>query len=101
MAGSIYRSDAGRTAIRRWCEEALARSSLDGGTIETTAGPTFVTTAGAGHDVVLLPGTNFATATWRAFVSELGAAGRVTALDLPGQPGLSSGERPDREAYGP
>ena len=101
MPGSIYRSDAGRAAIRRWCEETLAASSLDGATIETTAGPTFVTTAGAGHDVVLLPGTNLATATWPAFVSELGAAGRVSALDLPGQPGLSTGERPGREAYGP
>jgi pimeloyl-ACP methyl ester carboxylesterase len=100
MARSIYRSDDGRTAIRRWCEEALDAASLDGTTLDTPAGPTFVTTASAGHDVVVLPGTNFATATWTGFVAALGTAGRVTAVDLPGQPGLSSQERPERDAYG-
>jgi pimeloyl-ACP methyl ester carboxylesterase len=101
MARSIYRSDDGRSAIRRWCEESLTTASLEGAALDTPAGPTFVTTAGAGHDVVMLPGTNFATATWTPLVRALGMAGRVTAVDLPGQPGLSSDERPERDAYGP
>jgi pimeloyl-ACP methyl ester carboxylesterase len=101
MARSIYRSDDGRSAIRRWCGESLTAASLEGATLDTPAGPTFVTTAGAGHDVMMLPGTNFATATWTSLVRALGTAGRVTAVDLPGQPGLSSDERPERDAYGP
>jgi pimeloyl-ACP methyl ester carboxylesterase len=101
MARSIYRSDDGRSAIRRWCEESLTAASLEGATLDTPAGPTFVTAAGAGHDVVMLPGTNFATATWTSLVRALGTAGRVTAVDLPGQPGLSSDERPERDAYAP
>ncbi|HSL12002.1 MAG TPA: alpha/beta hydrolase [Actinomycetota bacterium] len=99
MSRTIYRSDDGRAAIRSWCEQRLDASTLRGSTIETPAGPTFVATAGAGHDVVLLPGTNFATATWPAFVDALAATGRVTAADLPGQPGLSADERPARDAY--
>jgi pimeloyl-ACP methyl ester carboxylesterase len=101
MARSIYRSDEGRAAVRHWCEERLADAAIDARNVDTTAGPTSTATAGAGHDVVLLPGTNFATATWPSLVDDLAATGRVIAVDLPGQPGLSSEERPDREAYGP
>src|SRR5688500_334877 len=101
MGGSIYRSDDGRTAIRAWCEERLTAASFEGRPIEPPLGPTFTTAIGAGHDVVLLPGTNLATATCIPLIEELSSTGRVTALDLPGQPGLSAEERPERDAYGP
>jgi len=101
MSRTIYRTEDGRAAIRSWCEQQLVDEALDGITLETALGTTFVAGTGAGHDIVLLPGTNLATATWPAFVGQVAAAGRVTALDLPGQPGLSSGERPERDGYGP
>ena len=101
MARSIYRSDDARAAIRRWCEERLTDGALETRQVETSLGSTFTATTGAGHDVVLLPGTNFATATWTPLIETLRSAGRVTAVDLPGQPGMSAGERPARDAYGP
>ena len=49
-----------------------------------------------GRAVVLLPGTNFAAATWLDVTSDLAAHSRVFALDIPGQPGLSGSTRPSR-----
>ena len=41
-----------------------------------------------------MPGTNFTTATWLEVVDVLAASHRVVAVDVPGQPGLSSEQRP-------
>nr|WP_255426337.1 alpha/beta hydrolase [Pseudonocardia sp. C8] len=40
-----------------------------------------------------MPGTNFGAATSLPLISRLAASFRVTAVDLPGQPGLSAGTR--------
>jgi pimeloyl-ACP methyl ester carboxylesterase len=98
---SIYRSESGRAAIREWCLKRLSRFPSRA-EIETSLGRTDVTILGDGHDVVVLPGTNFATATWVDLLMLIGQRHRVIGADLPGQPGLSAPERPnDRDAYGP
>ncbi|MCT6781914.1 alpha/beta hydrolase [Streptomyces sp. CS7] len=49
---------------------------------------------GGGPAVVLLPGTNMNAALCLAVAEGLAREHRVVLLDLPGQPGLSSGRRP-------
>jgi pimeloyl-ACP methyl ester carboxylesterase len=102
MVRSIYRSGAGRTAVRSWCEERTAASGATTTEVATSLGPTRVTSIGTGRAVILLPGTNFATATWLDMLGRVGAGYRAIGIDLPGQPGLSAPHRPrDRDAYGP
>jgi pimeloyl-ACP methyl ester carboxylesterase len=102
MTKSIYRSDAGRRAIRAWCELRIEAAGATGRDFDTSLGPTRVTTVGEGLDVVVLPGTNFSTATSLELLALVGREHRAIGVDLPGQPGLSAGERPrDRNAYGP
>lgn len=51
----------------------------------------------------ILPGTNFNAATSLPLASELATSARVVLADLPGQPGLSTAQRPRRQrvlAYG-
>ncbi|RCV47665.1 alpha/beta fold hydrolase [Marinitenerispora sediminis] len=104
---SIYRTSAGREAVRAWCRTALASwpelHARD--PFNTALGTTQVFSApgGPGTGVVLLPGTNFNAATGIAAARVLAADRPVHLVDLPGQPGLSSAERPrgDRTAaYG-
>ena len=58
-------------------------------------------TLGDGPDVVLLPGTNFSTATSLKLLALVGREHRAIGVDLPGQPGLSAALRPDdRDSYG-
>lgn len=101
---SIYRSTNGRDAI-----SAFAVDALDGWDVaharehqRSALGPTHVVTAGDGRPLVLLAGTNFCAATWLDLIGMLAATHRVHAVDLPGQPGLSHGERPrrPRDVYG-
>ncbi|HZN74839.1 MAG TPA: hypothetical protein VFC00_24650 [Micromonosporaceae bacterium] len=97
----LYRSEAGRERVREWCS-----ARLDGWQVphETTLarthlGPTHVVQAGTGPDaVVYLPGTNFNTASSLKLLTLLSARCRVIAVDLPGQPGLSTSQRPRQEA---
>jgi pimeloyl-ACP methyl ester carboxylesterase len=101
MTRSIYRSEAGRHAIRAWCEVRLDAAGATGRELNTSLGKTRVTMVGGGPDVVLLPGTNFSTATSLELLALVGREHRAIGIDLPGQPGLSAGERPgDRDAYG-
>ena len=65
MARSIYRSEAGRDAIRAWCELRLEAAGTTGRDLDTSLGTSRVTVVGSGPDVVLLPGTNFSTAISR------------------------------------
>lgn len=62
----------------------------------STLGSTHVVSAGDGRPLVLLPGTNFCAAAWLDLIGVLAATHRVHAIDLPGQPGLSHGQRPRR-----
>lgn len=99
----IYRSSEGRVAVRTWCEARLTAFTrpYDRLSVETSLGSTEAIAMGDGDTtVVLLPGTNFAAATWLNVTSDLAAQFRVFAVDIPGQPGLSSPTRPsDRHAY--
>lgn len=87
----IYRDDEGQRQIRAWCSARLAAWDREHDTrlVETELGVTHVVTVGDGPPLVLIPGTNFAAATWLPLIGELGNTYRVHAVDLPGQPGLS------------
>jgi pimeloyl-ACP methyl ester carboxylesterase len=95
---SIYRSRGGREEIRAWCLGQLDAWAVPHRRSEVTAhgARSHVVTAGEGPTtVVLVPGTNFNAAAGLPLAGALVAAGhRVVAVDIPGQPGLSSGERP-------
>jgi pimeloyl-ACP methyl ester carboxylesterase len=103
-AVTIYRSTAGRDAVHAFAREALERWGVDHTTDhrDSLLGPTHVVAAGDGQPLVLLAGTNFCAATWLDLVGMLAATHRVHAVDLPGQPGLSHGDRPrrPRDVYG-
>jgi|GEM_PF-1116344 len=96
---SVYRSTEGRLAVRAWCTERLdhwtvphQRSSLT-----TSAGTTHVVRTGtAPPAVVVVPGTNSNAAVLESLAVALAPRWPTLLLDLPGQPGLSSGERPSR-----
>lgn len=93
---SIYRSERGREAVRDWCTGQLAAWDLPHATreVDVRGAATHVTVAGAGAaTVVFVPGTNFNTATSLPLLDELARDFAVVALDVPGQPGLSSGTR--------
>ncbi|MFD5393292.1 alpha/beta fold hydrolase [Streptomyces sp. NPDC127097] len=94
---SIYRSTTGRELIRRWCLDQLAAWPVphERRTVTAKGAPTHVVLAGSGATtVVFVPGTNFNAATSLPLATALVAAGhRVLLVDVPGQPGLSSGER--------
>lgn len=93
---TIYRTPAGQRHIREWCEQRIAawghrHETL---TIPTSLGVTRVLVTGSGPNLVLLAGTNFASATWLDLIAALSTSHTVHAVDLPGQPGLSAPQRP-------
>ncbi|RRS01417.1 alpha/beta fold hydrolase [Glycomyces terrestris] len=94
---SLYKSEPGRRIIAHWCRAQLEswpvahrRSlvSVDG----ALAHATFLGTGPA--RVVFVPGTNFNAATCLAVAETLASRWPTMVVDLPGQPGLASGERP-------
>ncbi|MGH3712876.1 MAG: alpha/beta fold hydrolase [Micromonosporaceae bacterium] len=96
---SAYRSKRGRETIRDWCRWKLEHWLVpnERRTLHTSAGPTHVTVTGTdAPTVVLLPGTNFNTATSLPLLDVLTRRWPTVALDLPGQPGLSDEHRPRR-----
>ncbi|MFI2212483.1 alpha/beta fold hydrolase [Streptomyces sp. NPDC020141] len=94
---SIYRSARGRDIITSWCADRLRAWPVpqERITVEAGGSPTHITAAGPeGAPVVFVPGTNFCAAASLPLASALVDAGhRVLLPDVPGQPGLSSGER--------
>ncbi|MGY1770752.1 alpha/beta fold hydrolase [Blastococcus sp. SYSU D00813] len=104
--GSVYRSAAGRDILRAWCAARLQAAAPPHERVEipTAAGATSVLVTGSGPQTfVYLPGTHFNAATSLEVVAALARRGRVVLPDLPGQPGLSTGERPGPDrmaAYG-
>ncbi|MGN9843949.1 alpha/beta fold hydrolase [Nonomuraea sp. H19] len=102
---SIYTSHGGEQHVRQWCRDRLSAWATphEVSTLETSLGVTTVVTAGQGPAVVLLAGTNFCAATMLEVADALAPTRQVILADLPGQPGLSSSQRPRRErvtAYG-
>jgi pimeloyl-ACP methyl ester carboxylesterase len=101
---TLYRSAVAEAAVQRWCAERLAAWSTPHGTqwVETVLGRTHLVRLGEGRDSCLvLPGTNFGSATSRPLLDALAQRFTVYAADLPGQPGLSAADRPraEREGY--
>lgn len=94
---SIYRSTAGKELIRRWCSDQLDAWAVphERTTVTANGTQTHVVLAGDGATtVVFVPGTNFNAAASLPLATVLVATGyRVLLVDVPGQPGLSSGER--------
>lgn len=102
MAGP-YRSPVAAARVRDWCSAGLASWGVPHETheIDTSCGKTHVVSAGTGEGIcIYLPGTNFNASTSTVGLSALATRCRVYAADLPGQPGLSSPVRPDRELPG-
>ncbi|WND34993.1 alpha/beta hydrolase [Streptomyces sp. BB1-1-1] len=95
--GSIYRSTTGRELIRHWCLDQLDAWPVphECRTVVAKGARTHVVLAGTGTTTVLfVPGSNFNAAASLPLATTLTAAGyRVLLVDVPGQPGLSSGER--------
>ncbi|WP_338897089.1 alpha/beta hydrolase [Streptomyces sp. TG1A-60] len=94
---SIYRSTTGKELIRRWCLDQLAAWPVPHArrTVTAKGAPTHVVLAGSGATtVVFVPGTNFNAAASLPLATALVATGhRILLVDVPGQPGLSSGRR--------
>jgi pimeloyl-ACP methyl ester carboxylesterase len=104
---SVYRSSRGRAAIRGWCERRLDGWPVphERREIASTAGQTHLLIAGRPNTgtALYLPGTNFNAATSLSLAGELASRVRLVVADLPGQPGLSAGDRPGGDriaAYG-
>jgi pimeloyl-ACP methyl ester carboxylesterase len=99
----LYRSPEGERRVRVWCAERLGDWPVPHRTtsVESSLGETALVEAGDGDTVcVYLPGTNFNAATSPGILGRLADRCRVVAVDLPGQPGLSSSTRPRPEAAG-
>ncbi|MEV8287844.1 alpha/beta fold hydrolase [Streptomyces niveus] len=102
---SLYRSAEARQEIRDWCTTRINQWPAVHRTAEisTRAGPTHLVVANEDAQrpsgapaVVLLPGTNFNAATSLVLATELARHWTTYLLDVPGQPGLSSPNRPSR-----
>lgn len=99
----IYRSEHGRQVLQDRCRAEIERRlpSARRRTIGSPLGATHLTDCGdRGPRVVLVPGTNFCAATSVPLVDALAGVCRVTVVDVPGQPGLSSGVRPVGDLVG-
>ncbi len=99
---SLYRSASAQHSVQAWCSERLATWDIphENHLLETREGQTHVVAAGSGGTaIVFLPGTNFNAATSLRFLTVLAASGRVFAVDLPGQPGLSTPEHPREDPH--
>lgn len=93
----IYRSKSGQDLVETWCEAQFANWAVphERHTISTNLGDSHLTIAGDGPiTAVYVPGTNFNTAANLNEISHLTPHFRVVAVDVPGQPGLSSAQRP-------
>lgn len=96
---SVYRSSSGQQVIHQWCTEQLDHWSISHlqRLLPTSAGQTHLVTTGTGTPaLVLVPGTNANAATSLPLATALAAQWPTLIVDLPGQPGLSAGDRPRR-----
>jgi pimeloyl-ACP methyl ester carboxylesterase len=94
VTSTIYRSPAGEDQIRQWCEnqfsawpveherQVLPAKGLDTHIVRAGTGPT---------SVVFIAGDRFSSAPCLPILTALAQHYQVIAVDVPGQPGLSSG----------
>jgi pimeloyl-ACP methyl ester carboxylesterase len=103
---TLYKSKADREVIARWCRSRLDTWEMPHRreTVALEDARVHLTHVGAGPaQVLFVPGTNFNAASSLTIAESLARRWSVLLVDLPGQPGLSSGERPrvaHREWYG-
>ncbi|WP_420113558.1 alpha/beta fold hydrolase [Pseudactinotalea sp.] len=101
MEEHIYRyakAARARAIITAWCEGEFDSwpQAHDREVVTTVAGPTHLVRAGsvdAPSTVVLLPGSNSCAANYLPAIGVLARRHRVIAVDVPGEPGLSSPRR--------
>lgn len=93
-----YRSAAGATAVQQRYRELLAAWPVPSRqfTIPTRAGDTFVVASGPGDapPVIALQGSGANSAYWLRQIPTWSQHLRVYAVDVPGEPGLSTPARP-------
>jgi pimeloyl-ACP methyl ester carboxylesterase len=97
---SVYRNTEGQHAVQDWCRRRLDRwTVLHGrGEVRTGAGCSHLVKIGSGPPtVVVVPGTNANAALYESLAAALAPRWPTMLLDLPGQPGLSAGDRPRRD----
>jgi pimeloyl-ACP methyl ester carboxylesterase len=103
---SPYKSAADHAVITRWCRGRLDAWPVPHRreTVELGDASVHLTFTGTGPpEVVYVPGTNFNAAASLTLAAALADRRPTAIVDLPGQPGLSSGERPraaHRDWYG-
>lgn len=98
----IYRSSTAEKRVREWCEVQYDDWSHphQRKTLSTGLGESHLTIVGDGPTTVLfVPGTNFCAASCLEEIGYLSAHFKVVAVDVPGQPGLSSAHRPKRQRF--
>ncbi len=101
----LYKSEEGERAVMAVYDDLLANWNIphETFTIFTRHGRTFVIASGdkSSPVLILLHGTNSNSAYWLRDIDEYRRFYRVYALDIPGEPGKSSYERPpwDGPAY--
>jgi len=99
----IYKSTAGKNEIMALYNDVLARWPVphEEKTISTRHGDTFVITSGKKNSppLVLLHGSTSNAVSWVGDVQEFSARFFVIAVDLPGEPGKSSENRPSWQGY--
>jgi pimeloyl-ACP methyl ester carboxylesterase len=97
---SVYRNTEGQHAVQDWCRRRLDRWIVPHvrGEVRTGAGSTHLVNIGSGPlTVVVVPGTNANAALYEPLAAALAPRWPTMLLDLPGQPGLSAGDRPRRD----
>lgn len=95
---SIYKSAAGEAEVKAWYDKMLARWPMPYSTqmLPTRHGSTFVIASGQADapPVVLLHGAASNALAWMGDAATYSRTHRVYAVDLPGEPGRSSPNRP-------
>ncbi|MFD0555730.1 pimeloyl-ACP methyl ester carboxylesterase [Stackebrandtia endophytica] len=94
---AIYRNTVSQYTVRQWCLNRLAQWSTPHSRQVVKVDDVDVHLTHIGDQaakVVFLPGTNFNAATSLKLGSALSERWPTMIIDLPGQPGLSSGFRP-------
>lgn len=96
---SIYKSDAGKTAIMTCYDSLLERLVVphETRTVQTRHGRTWVLMSGeaSAPPLILLHGTGSNSAMWLGDISHYSREYRVYAIDIIGDPGKSDSHRPE------
>lgn len=99
---SIYRSESGRLEVIEYYTKILNESPVtqEGIVVDTSLGKTFLLKCGneSNPPLILLHGTSSNSASWFGDIEQFSKKYHVFSIDIPGEPGFSSGSRPDLES---